>query len=432
MDYFSAFALAFIVGCIITYLLARVQFNSTLKRYQDKISHEYVPKVIYDDLKSSVENKDIKIETMSKSLSAAETDLKNMEEKTKVFAKELEEQRTVFRTEFKNLANDLLEQKSKKFADYNEKQISDILNPLKEKIQQFEKRVEDTHKVEIRERATLKSELENIIKLNQQVSEQANRLSNALTGDKKLQGNWGEVQLDMILQRAGLQKGVHYDREVVAKDQTGQTFRPDYIIYLPEDKHLIIDSKVSLVDYEKYHNAEDDKERDLYLKAHCGHVMNHIKSLSQKNYQHLTSLQSPDYVLLFVPIEPALTNALKFNPSLFDYALERNIVLVSVTTLLATMRTVSFIWKQENQRKNVLDIARESGALYDKFVGFLEDLDALERSIHKVKKDYDTALNKLHTSPKRGQTIIGRIERIKQLGADATKSIPAKFLDESE
>lgn len=432
MEIYLLIGVGFIAGCLITLIVIRTFQNRASKEEQDRLVKEFVPRVIYDDLKESSTFKDEKIDGLNRALSVAETDLKNLKEKTEHFKQELEEQRSVFRSEFKNLANELLDQKSKKFVALNEEKIGDILGPLKEKIQHFEKRVEDTHKVEIRERATLKSELENIIKLNQQVSEQANRLSNALIGDKKLQGNWGEVQLDMILERAGLQKGIHYDRELVSKDESGQTFRPDYIIYLPDDKHLIIDSKVSLVAYEQFHNAENEEERAIFLKRHTGNLMDHIKSLGQKNYQHLSSVHSPDYVLLFVPIEPALTNALKYNTALFDYALDKNIVLVSVTTLLATMRTITYIWKQDNQQKNVLEIARESGALYDKFVGFLEDLDMLGRSIDKVEKDYGAALNKLYKSNKRGQTIIGRIERIKGLGADASKSIPQKHLDESE
>jgi len=331
--------------------------------------------------------------------------------------------------EFRNVANDLLEEKSKKFTELNEKNIGTILQPLKERIQQFEKKVEDTYNQETREKTALRKELEQMMKLNQQVSDDANRLTKALKGDSKTQGDWGEVQLELILERAGLQRGVHYRKQENFKTDDGANVRPDYVINLPEDKHIVVDSKVSLTAYEQYFNTDDEAQRVRYMQEHLSSLQRHIADLSGKNYQLLYGINPPDYVLLFVPLEAALTIALREDTTLFEKALARNIALVSPSTLLATLRTISFIWKQENQKRNVLEIARESGALYDKFVGFMDDLLGVGRKLNDSKAAYDDAMNKLCESPRKGDTIIGRIERLKTLGANATKQIPQQLLD---
>ena len=238
-----------------------------------------------------------------------------------------------------------------------------------------------------------------------------------------------EFQLELLLEKAGLLQGIHYRKQESLQDEKGQRLRPDYIINLPEEKHLIIDSKVSLTAYENYFNTEDQQERLNFLNEHLTSLNRHINELSSKNYQSLYGINPPDFVLMFVPIEPALNVALKHDLKLFERALEKNIVLVVPTTLLATLRTISYIWKQENQKRNVFEIARESGRLYDKFVGFLKDLELVQQRLDDAKASCEQAMNKLYTSPRKRDTIIGRIERIKELGAEATKSLPVQVLD---
>ena len=236
----------------------------------------------------------------------------------------------------------------------------------------------------------------------------------------------------MILEKAGLEKDIHYRKQETIRDDDGKNLRPDYIINLPDDKQLIVDSKVSLVAYERYFNADDEKDKVAALKQHLFDLGNHIRELGDKNYQKLYGINPPDYVLMFVPIEPALSVAQREDHSLFDKALKKSIVLVSTSTLLATLRTINYIWNQDKQRKNVFEIARQSGALYEKFTGFIEDLIAVGRKIDDAKSEYSNAMNKLYESKKKGDTIIGRIEKIKELGADTNKSLPQNILDRLE
>ncbi len=257
-------------------------------------------------------------------------------------------------------------------------------------------------------------------------------VTKALKGDTKAQGDWGEIQLELILEKAGLQKGVHFTMQENYKTEDNANVRPDCVINLPEGKNFIIDSKVSLTAYEHYYNEEDDAKRNRHLAEHISSLNRHIQDLGSKSYQNLYGVNPPDYVLLFVPLEAALTLALKEDVGLMDKALSRNIVLVSTSTLLATLRTVSFIWKQENQRKNVIEIAKEGGALYDKFVGFMDDLTKVGLRLDDAKKEYVEAMKKLFESPRKRDTIIGRTQHLKELGAMASKSIPQQLLDRIE
>jgi len=421
---FLYLSIAFSLGALLSFLIMKIIQERKRGVSYEEIEQKYIQKPLFDEVKIDLTTKEQLINQQHSQLAEYKSRLMHMQEQQERHQKELEELNRTFKTEFRNLANDLLEEKSTKFVALNEEKIGNILNPLKEKIAVFEKKIEDSHRDEIRERSSLKKELEQIIKLNQQVSEDAGRLTSALIGDKKLQGNWGEIQLDMILEKAGLEEGIHYAREKVLRTEQGHVMRPDFIVNLPDSKHIVIDSKVSLVDYEKYHNEEDKKLQEAHLKQHTERIKEHIRLLGSKNYHQLYDINSPDYILLFVPIEPALNAALREDIKLFERAMEKNIVIVSVSTLLATLRTISFIWKQENQRKNVMEIARESGALYDKFVGFIDDMQKIGRNIKQTEKEYESAMNKLSTSVKKGDTIIGRIERIKSLGADASKSLP--------
>lgn len=419
---------ALIAGIIIAWILFKLLSGKDKGISLKEIESNYVPKELYENEKKNLIIKESEILELNRTLARTEEQSKNLSEKLEVQKSEMEDLHNIFKTEFKNLSNELLEEKGKKFTELNEKNIGDILKPLKEKISDFEKKVDDTFKEETRERISLKKELEQIVKLNQQVSEDTNRLTGALKGDKKLQGNWGELQLELILEKAGLEKDIHYRKQVTLHDAGGNVFRPDYIINLPEDRNLIIDSKVSLVAYENYFNTEDENERSAFLKEHIKNILNHISDLSSKNYPKLYGINPPDYVLMFVPVEPALHSVLKENTEMIERALEKNVLPVSTSTLLATMKTISFIWKQERQRKNVIEIANESGALYDKFNGFINDLLTLGNKIDDAKENYSNAMNKLFESKKKGDTIIGRIERIKKLGAETGKSLPENIL----
>jgi DNA recombination protein RmuC len=279
----------------------------------------------------------------------------------------------------------------------------------------------------MKEVSSLKNEIENIFKLNQKLATEAHELTKALKGDKKGQGNWGELILERVLESSGLREGEEYSlqaKEMGLVSDEGRALRPDVIIKLPEGKHLIIDSKVTLVSYDKYLNSEDAGIQALALKEFTQGIKNHITTLAEKKYQNLDKLQSPDFVLMFIPIEGAFATALQNDGELFKYGWEKKIIIVSPTTLMVTLRTVESIWKQEKQNKYAMDIARQAGDLYDKFVSFIEDLENLKRSIEKSKENLDAALNKLTTG--RGN-LVGRVEKLKALGAKASKSLSIDF-----
>ncbi|MCZ8215264.1 MAG: DNA recombination protein RmuC, partial [Cyclobacteriaceae bacterium] len=345
--------------------------------------------------KKELEAERNKASTLASNLSATEADYRNLEEKLKERKKEVEELQNQFALQFKNLANDIFEEKSKKFTEQNKSNLSEILNPLKEKITDFEKKVEQTNKESIDRNSALREQLVNLKELNQQITKEASNLSKALKGDSKTQGTWGEIQLEAILERAGLQKDIHYFKEKNFKNEEGQNQRLDYIIKLPDDKYLVLDSKVSLTAYSEYYNTTDEVEQSKFLKSHLDSVYSHIKLLSEKNYQNLYEINQPDYVMMFLANEPALTLALKEDNSLYEKALDKNIALVSATTLLATLRTIGYIWKQDMQNKNALEIARQAGSLYDKFHTLIEDLTKVGNNIKSTQNSYQDAMNKL-------------------------------------
>ncbi len=353
-----------------------------------------------------------------------------MEEKLATQGQEIEALQSKARLEFEQVANRLLEEKSQKFTNQNKLQMDAILQPLRDKIKTFEENIERKYVDEAKERFSLKREIEGLRLLNTQLSQEASNLVNALKGDNKTQGDWGELQLELLLERAGLEKGIHFKAQPSFADEFGKQKRPDFVIELPEGRQLVVDSKVSLAAYERYFNAEEEQERALHLAAHIDSVRRHIKELGAKNYQQLYQIHSPDYVLLFVPIEPAFAVATQRDSKLFLDALDQNIVIVTTSTLLATMRTVAYIWKQERQKKNVLEIAKQSGLLYDKFVGFVDDLKTIGVRLDDANEAYGKALNKLKDSPKYGDTLIGRAEKIKKLGAKTSKALPPELLDD--
>jgi len=382
--------------------------------------------------KVKVDEKSLEVQEKAASVARLGAINASLQEKLELQKAEIQEVREQLYKDFKLTAESILEEKTKKFSEVNEEKIGNVLNPLKEKIQAFEKKVEETYHNETREKESLRKELEQLVQLNKQVSDDAQRLALALKGDSKTQGDWGEIQLELLLEKTGLTENVHYVKQNNYKTDDGSNVRPDFVINLPESKNFIIDSKVSLTAYENYYNEENEEQKAVYLKEHLSSMTRHIMDLSSKNYQLLYGINSPDYVFLYVALEPALTLALQKDPSLFEKALNKNVVLVSGSTLLASMRTVSFIWKQENQKNNVLEIAKESGMLYDKFVGFTEDLIKMGNQLNTTQDTYKTAMGKLSESTRKGDTIVGRMERIRQLGANATKQQDRRLLDKAQ
>ena len=334
-----------------------------------------------------------------------------------------------FTKEFENLANKILDEKSQKFTEQNKNQLDIILNPLKDKIRDFEQKVENVYKVESAERNSLKGEIKSLIELNKQISEEANNLVKALKGDPKKQGNWGELILEKILERSGLVKDEEYKMQVSTQNEQGSRIQPDAVIYLPDSKHIIVDSKVSLIAYEAMINAPDDESREQSLRDHILSVRNHIKGLSEKSYQSSADFTSPDFVLLFMPIESSFGIAVQADNELFNFAWDRKIVIVSPSTLLATLRTISSIWKQERQTRNAMEIARQGGALYDKFKNFVDDLIEVGKKMDGAKSSYSEAMNKLTTG---NGNLIKKIEDIRKLGAKATKELPPSLIERAE
>jgi DNA recombination protein RmuC len=361
----------------------------------------------------------------NQSLESARAYYKSQQEKLQEQKAEIEQIRTQFQREFENVAEKLLKEKSKEFTDINRSNLDVILNPLKENLKAFEDKVEKVYNMEAAERNTLKGVITQLMDLNKQISDEAQNLTKALKGDNKKQGNWGEVILERVLERSGLVKDQEYRIQAALQTSDGTRYQPDVIIDLPDEKHLIIDSKVSLIAYEKLVNADTEDDRKLFAKAHVESIRGHVAGLSAKKYHDLYKINSPDFVLLFVPIESSFSIAVQLDGELFNYAWDRKVVIVSPSTLLATLRTIASMWKQERQNRNVLEIARLSGDMYDKFVGFLGDMDSIGKNINQTQSAYNNAINKL--SEGRGN-LTTTAEKIKKLGAKADKQIDQKFI----
>ncbi|MDN5284390.1 MAG: rmuC [Mucilaginibacter sp.] len=363
----------------------------------------------------------------NQSLESSRSYYKSQQEKLQEQKVEIGQIREQFQREFENVAEKLLKEKSKEFIDVNRTNLDMILNPLKENLKAFEEKVEKVYNMEAAERNTLKGVITQLMDLNKQISDEAQNLTKALKGDNKKQGNWGEVILERVLERSGLVRDQEYRIQAAMQTTDGTRYQPDVIIDLPDDKHLVIDSKVSLIAYERLVNADTEEDRKLFAKAHIESIRNHIGGLSSKKYHDLYKINSPDFVLLFVPIESSFSIAVQLDGELFNYAWDKKVVIVSPSTLLATLRTIASMWKQERQNRNVLEIARLSGDMYDKFVGFLGDMDSIGKNITYTQNAYNSAINKL--SDGRGN-LTTTAEKIKKLGAKADKQIDQKFIGE--
>lgn len=423
---FIFFPIGLILGAGAVWVVLR------LRHEVRKISSDEKLKYLNQELENSrkrLEKKDEEIIELNRDLSTKEADFKNIRERLQEQKSELEKIQDKFRLEFKNLANEILEEKTKKFTEQNKSNLSSILDPLKEKITDFEKKVEQSNKESIDRNAALREQLNNLKELNLKMSVEAENLTKALKGDAKTMGSWGEFILESILEKSGLVKGREYVIRKSFRSEEGNLMQPDIVVKLPERKNIVIDSKVSLVDYEKYVNTDDKDKEDHYLKMHLASLRRHIDSLSAKNYQNLYDIAGLDFVLLFMPVEPAFSLAIQAEETLFMYAYKKNIVIVSPSTLIATLRTIASIWRQEYQNRNVKEIARQGGALYDKFVGLLEDLMEIGKKLDDTRKAYNASMNKLSVGK---GNLIKKVQDIKELGASTKKNLPQKILDRGE
>ncbi len=371
-----------------------------------------------ESLKNDIQNYREQIATLKTSL---ELERKQFEEKLSL----LNDSRDQLSAAFKNIANEIFDDKTKKFTATSKASLETVLNPLQEKIKQFEKRVEETYDKESKERFSLAKEIKSLQELNSRISEEAVNLTNALKGDNKAQGSWGEFVLESILEKSGLVKGREYDVQVSLKAEDGSKSQPDVVVHLPESREVIIDSKVSLKAWDAFCSSEDEENKADFLKQHVQSVRLHVKNLSGKGYQNLVGVNSLDYVLLFMPIEAAYSVVIQHDPELNQHAFERNIIFVGPTTLLTTLKTVHNLWRLVQQNQNANEIAKQAGNLYDKFVAFVGDLDEVGQRIDASKKSFDKAHNKLLSG--RGN-LIKRVENLKQLGAKTSKKHKTEVL----
>ncbi len=361
---------------------------------------------------------------VERTLESTHAYLQAQQEKYQVQQEEIKQLRKQFYLEFQQMANTILEEKTQKFTAVNQQHLDQLLTPLKEKIKTFEEKVDRTYQQEAAERNVLKGVVEQLMQQSMLIKDEANNLTKALKGDSKKQGAWGEIILERVLERSGLLKDQEYRLQAVFEDDHSRKV-PDAIILLPEDKHLVVDSKVSLTAYERWVNASEDAEQVQHLRQHVHSIESHIRQLSAKNYHDLYGIHSPDFVLLFMPIESALSLAVREKPELFSDAWDRKVVIVGPSTLLATLRTIASVWVQERQNRNVLEIAKEAGMLYDKFVGFLNDMQQLENHLSRATEKHQEAMRKLSSG---SGNVIKKVENLKQLGAKANKQIDPKYL----
>ena len=419
-----------VTAVVLTYVISKLKFEKNISTLEERISSLNFEKDENEKenqkLASQIEDLRTSVHEHQMNLVKKDAALDHSAEKLKEQADEVSKLQEKFSKDFEILANKILEDKSNKFTEKNKENMELILNPLQEKIQSFEKKVEDTHKESIEKQSALRQQILGLKELNEQMSKDAVNLTKALKGDSKKQGDWGELQLETILEKAGLQKDVHFSTQDGYRDEEEKLKKPDLIINLPDNKHLIIDSKVSLTGYERFFSAENDLDEKSGLKNHVQSIQKHIKELGTKNYSDLYGINSPDYVIMFVPIEPALMIALQQDQDLYLQALDKNVVMVSTSTLLATLTTVASIWKQEDQKRNVIEIARQAGALYDKFEGLVQDLIKVGKQLNASQEGYKSAMNKL-TEGK--GNLISRVEKLKTLGAKTKKALPPNLLE---
>src|SRR5690606_9828079 len=408
--------------------------NILIARYEERIDNildEKTSLISRLDAEKLILKKELTVEqdknsVLSKALESTRAFYEAEQEKLKAQRIEIDTMKTQFNKDFELIANKILEEKTLKFNESQHKSLDQILHPFKENIKAFEDKVDKVYKAESDERNTLKGIINTLVEQSKQIQSEANNLTRALKGDNKKQGNWGEMILERVLERSGLVKGSEYRVQTSYVNEKGQRLQPDVIIDLPDEKNLIIDAKVSLIAYEKWVNTDIEEEKIIFAKQHVDSLRAHINNLASKNYCDLYQINSPDFVLLFVPIESSFSLSIALDNEIFNYAWDKRVVMVSPSTLLATLRTIAGLWTQERQNRNVLEIAREAGLLYDKFVGFTEDFSKMEKQISALAKSHEDARKKLDSG--RGN-VISKIERLKSLGAKTNKQIDPKYLD---
>jgi len=425
MSYIALF-IGLAIGVLATWLIMRVIAGSKSQINTEKAKFLEVQA---SENKEMLKSKDDQLFRMSAELSGIKNENKNLEEKLSVQKEEIKLLYEKMNTEFKNLANEILEEKSKKFTAQNKENIDAILKPLSEKIKDFEKKVESAYIDETKERFSLKEEVKKLADLNLKVSEETKNLTRALKGESKTQGNWGEMILESILDKSGLVKDRQYFVQMNLKDEEGRNLRPDVVVEYPGDRIVVIDSKVSLTAYERYFSSEDKQEQERNLNEHITSLKNHILSLSKKNYQELYDVKSLDFVMLFLPVEPAYLVAIERDPELWNFAYERRILLMSPTNLIAALKMISSLWRQEFQNRNAREIAKKGGELLDKFHSLLEDLEDVGKKLKQTQQSYDDSMNKLYTGK---GNLMKRAKDIEQLGARPLKPAPRMFISDIE
>jgi len=425
-----AFIIALAIGIYLGKMLFAAQSQSDKASLEEKINGLFQQ---IEQLKNQVnqtvqerENIRTEKEALAIQLSKKETDFENLWERNKEQKQEVEQLQEKFTKEFENLANKILEEKTTKFTEQNKENLKNILSPLQDKIQLFEKKVEDTHKESIDYHAALRQQILGLREMNEQMSKETLNLTKALKGDSKMQGNWGELVLERVLEKSGLEKDREYFVQQSFVTEDGNRVFPDVIINLPDGKKMIVDSKVTLTAYERYINEEDDNLKTQFLKEHVISINRHVEQLGNKNYNDLYQMESPDFVLLFIPIESAFALALNEDTGLYNKAFEKNIVIVTPSTLLATLRTIDSMWTNQKQQENALEIARQAGALYDKFEGFVTDLVKIGKKMDEAKVEYQGAMNKLVDGK---GNLITSVEKLKKMGAKAKKSLPENIIN---
>ena len=428
-----AILISLAIGFYIGKLLTKTQSNAEKSNLDGQLTSQNNQ---LSELKITLQNLQIekqKVQTEKEEfailLAKKENDFDNLLDRTKEQKEEINQLQEKFSKEFENLANKILEEKTQKFTDQNKENLKNILSPLQDKILHFEKKVEDTHKESIDYHAALRQQILGLREMNAQMSKETINLTKALKGDSKMQGNWGELVLERVLEKSGLEKGREYEVQQSFTNEEGARILPDVIINLPDGKKMIVDSKVSLTAYERYVNEEDDAQQNIYLKEHVNSVKRHVEQLSDKRYQDIYHMESPDFVLLFIPIEPAFALALQEDLNLYNKAFEKNIVIVTPSTLLATLRTIDSMWTNQKQQENAIEIARQAGALYDKFEGFVTDLIKVGKKMEEAKTEYGAAMNKL-TEGK--GNLVTSAEKLKKMGAKAKKALPEAILKRAE
>lgn len=424
MEYLSLL-FAFIAGGGLVYLMLA---NKHTRQSQEMTNEAQETRIRYDLTAAQLAKTEVERDRIQSELEQArergvrfEAENRHLLDKLETHKRDLEDIQARVKAEFTVLAQAILDEKSVKFTEQNKSNIEQVLSPLKENLDRFEKQVREAYDSENREKASLKTEIKALTEMNQKMSEDANNLVRALKGDNKAAGNWGEMILERLLEQSGLQEGLNYKAQGSFKDESGQRLMPDVVITLPNDRHIIVDSKVSLLSYSEWVSAEDDEKRSKAERAFGSSVWAHVRSLSEKNYATMYGIRSPDFVLMFLPIEPAFALAMRVDPALYQNAYDKNIILVSPTTLMATLTTVANIWRQEQGIRNSEKIAEEAGKLYDKLVGFVEDFEKIGKQVDTLRKTYDGAENKLRTG---SGNLIRRAETMKKLGAKTSKTLP--------